>query len=922
MKRNRKELDELLDRVAAGIRSEEVDAEVVRSASRRVWAQLSKESVVELPETKTVEEIRGCADFQALMPAYLRKELTEARALLLEDHTRECIPCRKSLKAARSGGAQSVGTIQPAKRPTRTSTNSPVWKWAIAATLIIGVGLVVFNVYRRFATGEARATVQAANGAVYRVTDTESRAIGVGEAISRGERIRTAKDSDAVVRLEDGSLVEMRERSELSLSQNTDGTTIHLNRGDVIVEAAKQRGGHLYVATDDALVSVTGTIFSVNNGTKGSRVSVIEGEVHVNHAGDEKVLHPGDETTTNASLEQVPIQEEFGWSRNAERYVKLIGELTALRKELNEEVPRPGVRYSTRLLDLMPEGTVLYAALPNLTNTLVESHRIMKERIEQNAALSEWWQKNRGQNGEAELDRIIEEINQFGKYLGSEIVASARMGERGPEDPLVLAELSDAAGFRPFLEQKIATLTATEKGSARIRIIDDPFSATQTSDGKNEILIWINGDLLAAAPRLEQLQQLAATMKAPDANSFKATSFYARLAETYHSGAGLIVAADLEKIIDQLVRENSADANAAKRNEIFKQVGLMSLKHFVVEQKDVEGKTNSRALLTFKEQRTGIASWLAAPGPMGSLNFISPDANMVAAFVVREPASLVDELLGYLDTANPRIRQDLNKLEADYGLKVRDDFAAPLGGEFAFAIDGPVLPTPSWKIVFEVYDQARLQQTFERVVEKLNEWAAREGRSGLQWERSESGGHTFYALKSLAYGVELHYTYANGYLIAAPSRALVERAMKYNESGYTLLRSPRFNSTLPADGNANFSAIFYHDLAPLLAPVAGQVEKAVPEEQQKVLKNAAEAPPTLAYAYAQGDRIIFASDSEGGPFGLSPATLMGLPNSFEMQHILNRAMRGKDETMKDERGAMNEKKKADDSGPSLHGSRF
>ena len=247
-------------------------------------------------------------------------------------------------------------------------------------------------------------------------------------------------------------------------------------------------------------------------------------------------------------------------------------------------------------------------------------------------------------------------------------------------------------------------------------------------------------------------------------------------------------------------------------------------------------------------------------------------------------------MLGYLDTANPRIRQDLNKLEADYGLKVREDFAAPLGGEFAFAIDGPILPTPSWKIVFEVYDQARLQQTFERVVEKLNEWAAKEGRSGLQWERSESGGHTFYTLKSLAYGVELHYTYANGYLIAAPSRALVERALKYNESGYTLLRSPRFTSTLPADGNANFSAIFYHDLAPLLAPVAGQVEKAVPDEQQKVLKNAAEAPPTLAYAYAQGDRIIFASNSEGGPFGLSPATLMGLPNSFEMQHILDKGM--------------------------------
>jgi ferric-dicitrate binding protein FerR (iron transport regulator) len=900
MKRNRKELDSVLDRVADGIRSEVIDTSVVESAADRVWARLSKESVVELPVTKAVDEIRGCADFQALIPAYLRKELSDARTLLLEDHTRECIPCRKALKAARNSSVQSASAVQPVKRVTLTP-QTPVWKWAIAATLVIGVGIVAFNIYRRVSVA-SRATIAAANGTVFRVTETESRAVGVGEEISKGERIRTGKDAGAVVKLEDGSLVEMRERSELSLSQNSDGTTIHLNRGNVIVEAAKQKSGHLYVATDDALVSVTGTIFSVNNGTKGSRVSVVEGEVHVNHAGDEKVLHPGDQTTTNASLEQIPIQEEVAWSRNAERYAKLMVELTALRREIEQKVPHPGVRYSTRLLDLVPDGTVVYGALPNLSATLVESHRIMQERIQQNAALREWWKQDKGpSHGGPNLDQIIGEINQFGKYLGAEIVASAKMGERGPEDPLVLAELSDAAGFRPFLEQKIAAFTATEKGAPKIRIIDDPLTATQSvaKDGKqvHEVLVWINGDLLAAAPRLQQLQQLAAQLKTPETNSFKASSFYARLAETYKAGAGLIVAADLEKIIGRMVRESN-DPNAAKNNETYKQLGLMSLKHFVVEQKDVEGKTNSRAMVSFKEQRSGIASWLAAPGPMGALNFISPDANMVAAFVVREPSSLVDELLGYLDKINPRLRQHLNMLEGTLGLKLRDDFAAPLGGEFAFAIDGPILPTPSWKMVIEVYDPARLQQTFERVVEEVNKHAAKEGKGGLQWERSESGGHTFYTLKSVDFGVEIHYTYANGYFVAGPSRALVERSLKYRESGFTLVRSPRFTSTLPADGNVNFSAIFYHDLAPLLAPVAGQVEKAakdLPEEQQRAIRATADAPPTLAYAYAQGDRIIFAADSEGGPFGLSPATLMGLPNSFEVQHILGQAMHGKKE---------------------------
>ena len=414
----------------------------------------------------------------------------------------------------------------------------------------------------------------------------------------------------------------------------------------------------------------------------------------------------------------------------------------------------------------------------------------------------------------------------------------------------MLAELSDGAGFRAYLEQKLAAITTAEKNAPRIRIIDDLATATQDGKQPNEVLVWINGDMLAAAPRLEQLRRLDEALKG--ANNFKATPFYARLAETYKAGAGLIVAADLEKIIGRLVNEGTSP-DAKKRYETYRQLGLLNLKHFVVEQKDVDGKTSSRAAVSFKEQRTGIASWLAAPGPMGALNFVSPDANLVAAFVVREPASLVDELLRYMDTASPRMREDLKVLEGESGLKLREDFAAPLGGEFAFALDGPVLPTPSWKMVFEVYDQSRLQQTFERVVEEVNNRAAKVGAGGLQWERSEMGGRTFYALKSVTYGVELHYTYANGYLVAAPSRALVERALKYRESGHTLLNSPRFASTLPADGNVNFSAIFYHDLAPLLEPVSGHLERAsegMTEEQQRAIKATAEAPPTLAYARA------------------------------------------------------------------------
>jgi hypothetical protein len=59
-----------------------------------------------------------------------------------------------------------------------------------------------------------------------------------------------------------------------------------------------------------------------------------------------------------------------------------------------------------------------------------------------------------------------------------------------------------------------------------------------------------------------------------------------------------------------------------------------------------------------------------------------------------------------------------------------------------FAIDGPILPLPSWKLVFQVNDPARLQQAFERVVDEVNKETAKEGKKGLEWEKSESGGRT------------------------------------------------------------------------------------------------------------------------------------------------------------------------------------
>jgi hypothetical protein len=905
------DFDAILDKTTAEMRNEQVGPSVVNDAAGRVWARISVEAATgstAQPQTgnTATDRIGSCADFQSLIPAYLSGGLSEARSLLLVDHTHECIPCRKAMKDVRS---RRMAPVKKAAVKRGFSIQPVVLRWGIAAALIIGVGLVALPFIQRYVPlgGELEATVQAAEGQVYHIADTRSTALVAGEKLQRGERIRTAKDAHALVRLGDGSVIEMKDRSEFYITKNSQGTTIHLDRGAIVVEAAKQGKQHLFVDTGDSRVSVTGTIFSVNNGTKGARVSVIEGEVHLDHAGKEQVLRGGEQASTNSSIEKIAVKDEVAWSKKAASYAETLAGLTSLNKDLRK-VALPGVRNSTHLLDLMPENTIVYAALPNLTSTIVESHRIMQERINQNAALRQWWEKEQSGHKGPNLDEVIGSIREFGDYLGDEIAVSVSMDEQGnPVAPLVLAELKNSAGFQQFVEQQVAKFANNSQGKPSIRFIDNPLSESMTATTtttttaepgkqKEELYVWVQNDIFAASPKMNQLQDLARVVQGGTVSSFTSTPFHNRVAQLYQEGAGLVVAANLERLIQKAKPDQKKGANAGKRAEALEQLGILNLKYFVLDQKNSAGKTHTQATVSFNESQKGIPSWLAAPGPMGSLEYISPDANVVAGFVVKDPVKLVDDLLGVIETVSPDLKKNLDKQQADRGLDIRKDLAAPLGGEFAFAIDGPILPTPSWKMVFEVNDSEHLQQTLERIVGEINKEAARFGKNGLTWDQAEVGGRKYYTLKSADFGVlEVNYTYVNGYVVMGPSRAMVARSVQNQEQGYSLLHSSRFTAGLPSDGNANFSAVFYHNLAPLMQPFAERIASSagrLPAEQQQAIKAmAADMPPTLAYAYAEGDSITFAANTEGGPFGLSPATILGVPNSLEIQHVLQQGMK-------------------------------
>jgi hypothetical protein len=138
------------------------------------------------------------------------------------------------------------------------------------------------------------------------------------------ESVLASNSAGRMLDLPDGSQVEMRAHSQLRVDNASDGLRVRLSEGSIIVTAARQGTGHLYVETKDAMVSVMGTIFVVTVEQTGSRVGVIEGFVTVRSGAISQKLLPAQQVITNPAMEQVPLESQVSWSRSAAIYLALL----------------------------------------------------------------------------------------------------------------------------------------------------------------------------------------------------------------------------------------------------------------------------------------------------------------------------------------------------------------------------------------------------------------------------------------------------------------------------------------------------------------------------------------------------------------------------------------------------------------------
>jgi ferric-dicitrate binding protein FerR (iron transport regulator) len=850
---------EQLDHALTAMRAEQPDRETMNAAGERVWQRVSQEA--SFASTAQVVSIRGCEDVRSLLPQYRSGQLAPARALLVESHLHECVICRREAETGQRGRA----TLAPWKQELPQVGNTG-FRWVAAAAAIVIFAVATYFVQDKFFSGPQgmRARVESLNGLLTRVGYGGDQALKVGDEVTEGQKVRTGGRSHAMLRLRDGSVVEMNERAEFGVSMGRKDTTIQLERGNVIIQAAKRQSGHLYVAARDCRVSVTGTVFSVNAGMKGSRVSVIEGEVRVAEAGAEKVLHSGDQLTTNASLAPVPVKQEIAWSQNLDKHLALLAEFAHFSHKL-EAVQLPGLRYKSNVLATLPANTVVFAGIPNLGDAVQQANKLFQQELQESAVLHDWWQQvQAGKKNGPEFDEIINYVHDLGQYMGDEIVFSVALNGHDGE-PLVVAQVQHD-GLKQFIQQEAAKYPGTK---GHIRVVDElELNQIPAQKGK-QLLILVRSDLVAAAGDAATLKQFLAGLSA-GGGGFAGTAFGQRIAAQYKNGTEILFGANLA------VMTSAHRPRNPEQSSRFAQTGLGDVEYLIAERKGSGTQVQNHAQLTFVNQRRGLASWLAAPAPIGGLDFISKDAGAVAAFISKNPADMLDDVLKIGNAFDGNAAENIARGESELKIRLHQDLADTLGGEVTLALDGPILPTPSWKVVAEVKDPGRLQSTIQQLVTDVNDHIKGQ-QQGLALDQTAANGLTFYTIRHLdaTKPFELTYTFTDGYMIVGPSRALVMNAIAIHQNGNSLARSADFRALLPQDEQADVSAVLYQNLAPVIGPIAQQLSAS---QLQSLKQIAAETKPSVVCAYGENNAIRVASGSRLFGFDLNTLALTTLMN--------------------------------------------
>lgn len=740
--------EDRLERAVGEMREEPVDAATLDAARARVRHRL------------TAAAVAGCAEFQPDLPAYLGETLTGSRRLLMEDHLSRCPACRASI-------AELKGERRVVPMPQRSTSRLTRWGGlAAAAALVLSVVyLGRGTVDTWLAPGGPRATVVSASGDLYGLPGG---ALEAGAIIGERELVRTGPGAHAVLRLADGSTVDVNERTELFVTAAWSGRAVHLERGDVIVRAADQRRGRLRVLTRDSIASVKGTVFAVSTGMGGSVVSVVEGSVAVDQPGTAVLLSPGQQAASNPAL-ATSVAQAVSWSPDADEYLQLLASFVEIERQLAEISPAEQ-RNSSALLSYLPAGAFVYGAVPNLGGRIGQALVLAEQQASQNAVFGAWWNSETG----LELRQIVDRVQSVTSLLGDEVVFAVSSAGPDAEVPIVVARV--LPGRQAELTSSLERLFAVADDTSPSYSVTDDLMVVSASP---EYLAWA----------LAHLGQGAGS------------PFAAAIGDRYRRGTGWLIAVDAAPVIAMASGDDAPPVELA---------AMTGVKYLFVEQRAPAGAEENEVTVVFQGVRTGMASWLADAGSGGAAEYVGTDALLAGYVSTREPRQLFQDFTAFMIKEDEAVAAELSQLNAKFGAGFFESLTMALGTEVAFALNGFSVSGPTWLMAGLANDPAVVDSSLQTLVKAFNaDLGPDEQDKRLVFGQENSGGRVWSWINGggLPFGVT--WTYDRGYLVAASDRASAERAIATRNGGSPLVWSTEFLGQLPASAGMHPSAFVW-----------------------------------------------------------------------------------------------------------------
>ncbi len=560
---------------------------------------------------------------------------------------------------------------------------------------------------------------------------------------------------------------------------------------------------------------------------------------------------------------QSPITGEL------DKYPGLLPEFGRVFERLQKELQFPPARSQSRLLPLLPESTVFYAAFPNYSDAAHQTLTIFHQELQASPVLRDWWQRGELAAAGPKIEDSLEKFYQVSQYLGEEIIVSGAKGNRDPS-LLMIAEVR-RPGLKERLQEIVKELAGTSKPA--VRLLDPQDLATvEERRGLQELLVLVRPDFVVGASDLATLRSFNARLNRGN-GEFASTSFGQRVAQAYAGGVTVLGAADVHNILSQVPSGSKQD------HAILQRSGFAESKYFVWEHTTVAGQPVSQAELSFNGPRHGVASWLAAPAQLGSLDFVSPQPTLVASVVLRNPAQIFEEIEELATASNPNAFASLEQMEQGLQLDLKEDLLRYLAGEITLEVVNVNPPAPAWKAILRVNDPNRLQQTLSRLL----------AATRLQAEQIQDGGVTYYSVRiaSPKTTFEIGYAFVDGYLVIGSSQETVANAVRLHRTGGSLGKSSKFLASLPPGHSSAASAIFYQDP---IAMTALRLRQIAPEAAESLAQISDENKPAVACFYAEETAIREVSTSPAFDAGaVAIVAAIAIPNLMRARMAANEA---------------------------------